>query len=56
MVAAGNNEKDNHIMSDTEAALDTGGKNRKPSLIAYQVRDGLPVADGQKTTLRWGRN
>ena len=29
-------------MSDTktEAALDTGVKNRKPSLIAYQVRDG----------------
>jgi hypothetical protein len=26
-------------MSD-EAALDTGVKNRKPSLIAYQVRDG----------------
>jgi hypothetical protein len=26
------------IMSE-EAALDTGGKNRKPSLIAYQVRD-----------------
>jgi hypothetical protein len=24
----------------TEAALDTGGKNRSPSLIAYQVRDG----------------
>jgi hypothetical protein len=24
----------------TEAALDTGVKNRSPSLIAYQVRDG----------------
>jgi len=23
-----------------DAALDTGAKNRKPSLIAYQVRDG----------------
>jgi hypothetical protein len=30
-------------MSDaetTEAALDTGVKNRRPSLIAYQVREG----------------
>src|SRR4051812_33504147 len=27
------------MMSD-EAALDTGVKNRKPSLIAYQVREG----------------
>jgi hypothetical protein len=27
-------------MSEQEAALDTGVKNRSPSLIAYQVRDG----------------
>jgi hypothetical protein len=27
-------------MSNTEAALDTGVKNRQPSLIAYQVKVG----------------
>jgi hypothetical protein len=26
--------------AETEAALDTGGKNRRPSLVAYQVREG----------------
>ena len=26
--------------AETEAALDTGGKNRRPSLVAYTVRDG----------------
>jgi len=26
--------------AETEAALDTGVKNRRPSLIAYQVREG----------------
>jgi hypothetical protein len=26
--------------AETEAALDTGVKNRRPSLVAYQVRDG----------------
>jgi hypothetical protein len=33
-------------MSNTEAALDTGVKNRRPSLIAYQVREGK---DDQKS-------
>jgi hypothetical protein len=26
--------------AETEAALDTGVKNRRPSLVAYQVREG----------------
>jgi hypothetical protein len=42
MVRGRNSKRRKTIMSnaETEAALDIGVKNRKPSLIAYQVRDG----------------
>jgi hypothetical protein len=39
-MAGPENQGKETTMSNTEAALDTGVKNRKPSLIAYQVRDG----------------
>ena len=42
MVRGRNLEEKETTMSnaETEAALDTGVKNRRPSLVAYQVREG----------------
>jgi hypothetical protein len=42
MVRGRNSKRRKTTMSnaETEAALDTGVKNRRPSLVAYQVREG----------------
>jgi hypothetical protein len=53
MVGAGNAKRRKHAMSDTTTNHDgdTAVKNRQPSLIAYQVRDGK---DGQSYWDRCG--